>query len=60
MGNCESWRLIIVSPKMNYEKYKTHFAEFSEVRIPHNQNFSDFAEHFCSLEKIVIENLIPQ
>lgn len=45
---------------MNYEKYKTHFAEFSEVRIPHNQNFSDFAEHFCSLEKIVIENLIPQ
>lgn len=62
MGNCESRRLIefIVSHKMNYEKYETHFAEFSKIKTPHNQNFSDFTERFCSLESIVMENLPPQ
>lgn len=49
----------MVSHMMKSGKCET-FAEFSDVKIPHNQNFSDFAEHVCSLERIVMESLIPQ
>lgn len=62
MGNHESWRPVVefvVSHMMKSGKCET-FAEFSDVKIPHNQNFSDFAEHVCSLERIVMESLIPQ
>lgn len=51
MGNHESWRSVvefIVSHKMKYGNCETYFAEFSEVKIPHNQNFSDFAERLLT------------
>lgn len=63
MGNHESWRPVaefIESHKMKHRKCETYFAKFSKFKILDNQNFSGFSEHVFSLEKIVMESLIPQ